>query len=87
MGKLKTAFKFGKRQKEEIIPPPPPVPLSRGYSVIERSALYEPFVHAVIAQDPSTGEYACMHCTSSNQYPELINRIYYISRNICFTES
>jgi len=56
MGKLKTAFKFGKRQKEEIIPPPPPVPLSRGYSVIERSVLYEPFAHAVIAQDPSTGE-------------------------------
>ncbi len=55
--KLTTALKSGKKTKDVVISPPSPLPLPRGYEVIERSALYEPFAHAVIVQDPSTGEF------------------------------
>jgi len=46
-----------RKRKVHAIPPPPPIPIPRGYSIIERQALYEPFAHAVIVQNPSTGEY------------------------------
>ncbi len=56
--KLKSVFSFkAKKRREESIPPPPPVPIPRGYNIIERNSLYEPFVHAVIVQNPSTGEF------------------------------
>src|SRR3990170_1609041 len=57
LGKLKTVFKSGKKREGNVLPPPHPLPLPRGYEVIERRALYEPFAHAVIVRDPSTGEY------------------------------
>jgi flagellar protein FlaI len=47
----------GRKGKEKVIPPAPPIPIPRGYQSIDRTALYEPFAHAVIAQNPSTGEY------------------------------
>jgi flagellar protein FlaI len=51
-------FKFwGKKVKKEAIPPAPPIPIPRGYKTVERTALYEPFAHAVIVQNPATGEY------------------------------
>jgi flagellar protein FlaI len=44
------------RRKERVIPPAPSIPIPRGYKTVERTALYEPFAHAVIVQNPSTGE-------------------------------
>ncbi len=43
--------------KAEAIPPAPPLSIPRGYNVVERTSLYEPFAHAVIVQNPATGEY------------------------------
>ena len=49
-------LKVGKN-KAEAIPPAPPLSIPRGYNVVERTSLYEPFAHAVIVQNPATGEY------------------------------
>jgi len=58
LGKLKRIrVKRGKKGKENVIPPAPPIPMPRGYKSVDRTALYEPFAHAVIAQNPSTGEH------------------------------
>ena len=46
-----------KKRKPMIIPPVPPLSIPRGYMIIERQSLYEPFAHAVIVQNPETGEY------------------------------
>jgi len=54
--RLKNLFGLGKKLRE-IPPPPPPLPIPKGYKIIERNSLYEPFAHAVITQNPSTGEY------------------------------
>ncbi len=48
---------FKKREEKYIPPPPPPPPIPKGYDVIERDSLYEPFAHAVIVQNPATGEF------------------------------
>ncbi len=59
-GKLGNPFKklkFGKKPKQMAIPPAPPLSIPRGFTIIEKQSLYEPFAHAVIAQNPSTGEY------------------------------
>ena len=45
------------KQKVEGIPPAPPLSIPRGYNVVERTSLYEPFAHAVIVQNPGTGEF------------------------------
>ena len=46
------------KHKQKILPSVAPrKALPRGYKVVERYPLYEPFVHVAIAQDPSTGEY------------------------------
>lgn len=47
----------GKRRVVLVPPPAPPKPVPRGFKIIERYPLYEPFVHAAIVQNPSTGEY------------------------------
>jgi len=52
-----TKLRFRRKRKEEVIPPPPPIPVPRGYRTVERTALYEPFAHAVIVQNPTTGEF------------------------------
>ncbi len=59
LAKLKTVkvrFKFGKKEKA-VVPPPPPKPLPRGFKVVEKYPLYEPFAHVAIAQSPKTGEH------------------------------
>jgi len=56
--KLKSAFSSkGKKGRGKPMPPPPPLPIPKGYNVIERNALHEPFAHAVIVQNPATGEF------------------------------
>jgi len=47
-----------RKSKLKAIPPaPPPQAMPRGYKIVERYPLYEPFVHVAIAQNPSTGEF------------------------------
>ncbi len=52
--KLRISFR---KKKTVVIPPPPPKPLPKGFKVMERYPLYEPFAHAAIVQNPKTGEY------------------------------
>ncbi len=54
--KIRIQFNLGKA-KQVAIPPPPPKPIPRGLKAIEKYPLYEPFAHAVIVQNPKTGEY------------------------------
>jgi flagellar protein FlaI len=59
LAKLKTVqikLNFGKKE-QAAISPPPPRPLPRGFKVIEKYPLYEPFAHVAIAQNPKTGEH------------------------------
>jgi len=57
--KLKrVSIRFNFKKREQVaIPPPLPKPVPRGYKVIEKYPLYEPFAHVAIAQNPKTGEY------------------------------
>jgi flagellar protein FlaI len=54
---LKVSINFGKRKVKILPPAAPPRALPRGYKIVERYPLYEPFVHVAIAQNPSTGEF------------------------------
>jgi flagellar protein FlaI len=54
--KVRIKLNIGKRQKVAI-PPPPPKPMPKGFKVIEKYPLYEPFAHVAIVQNPKTGEY------------------------------
>jgi len=54
--KVRIKFKFGTHE-QAAIPPPPPKPVPRGYKIIEKYPLYEPFAHVAVAQNPKTGEY------------------------------
>lgn len=54
--KVRVRIVIGKRAQASI-PPPPPKPMPRGFKVIEKYPLYEPFAHVAIAQNPKTGEY------------------------------
>jgi flagellar protein FlaI len=61
-GKLKSSIgKLGNlkgKQRVVLVPSSaPPKPVPRGFKIVERYPLYEPFVHVAIAQSPSTGEY------------------------------
>ncbi len=59
--KLKIKINVGKHKKQRskaaTPPPPPPKLIPRGYKIVERYPLYEPFVHVAIGQNPKTGEY------------------------------
>ena len=46
-----------KKRKPVFIPPVPPLAIPRGFTIVDRQSLYEPFAHAVIVQNPATGEY------------------------------
>jgi flagellar protein FlaI len=55
---MKISVNLGKRKRVVLVPPPaPPKPVPRGFKIVERYPLYEPFVHAAIVQNPSTGEF------------------------------
>ncbi len=57
--KQKSSRGFFRRKKLKTIPPPPPPPsiLSKGYTIVERYPLYEPFAYTAIAQNSVTGEH------------------------------
>jgi len=54
--RIRIKASFGKRE-QVAIPPPPPKPVPRGFKVVERYPLYEPFAHVAMVQNPKTGEY------------------------------
>jgi flagellar protein FlaI len=54
--KIKIRINLGK-PKQVAIPPPPPKPIPKGFKVVDRYPLYEPFAHVAIVQNPKTGEY------------------------------
>ncbi|MGQ9539095.1 MAG: type II/IV secretion system ATPase subunit [Candidatus Bathycorpusculaceae bacterium] len=54
--KLRIKLNVGK-PKQLAIPPPPPKPVPKGFKVVDRYPLYEPFAHVAIVQNPKTGEY------------------------------
>ena len=59
LAKLKTVqikLNFKKRQ-QAAVPAPTPRPVPRGFKVVDKYPLYEPFAHVAIAQNPKTGEY------------------------------
>ena len=56
--KTKISIRFKKKEKQMPIPPAPPSrPMPKGFKVIEKYPLYEPFAHVAIVQNPKTGEY------------------------------
>ena len=54
---LKISINLGKPKQKVLPPAAPPRVVPRGHRIVERYPLYEPFVHAAIVQNPSTGEY------------------------------
>ena len=55
---LKSAGRIFKKSKLKPLPPSPSSkPLPKGYKIVERYPLYEPFAHAAIARNPISGEY------------------------------
>jgi flagellar protein FlaI len=54
----KVRIKIGlKKHEQAAIPPAPPKPVPRGFKVIDKYPLYEPFAHVAIVQNPKIGEY------------------------------
>ena len=49
--------KFSKLPKQMVVPTAPPKPVPRGFKIIERYPLYEPFAHVAIVRNPKTGEH------------------------------
>jgi len=54
---IQISLNLGKRKEKIAVPPPPPKPVPRGFKIVERYPLYEPFAHVAIVQNPKTGEY------------------------------
>ncbi len=54
--KVRIKIKLGKHE-QVAVPPPQPKSVPRGFKVLEKYPLYEPFAHVAIAQNPKTGEY------------------------------
>ena len=54
--KIRIKINIGKHE-QVAIPSAPPKPIPRGFKVVERSPLYEPFAHVAIVQNPKTGEH------------------------------
>jgi flagellar protein FlaI len=54
----KVRVKLSMKKREQVaIPPPPPKPVPRGFKVMDKYPLYEPFAHVAIVQNPKVGEY------------------------------
>ncbi|NWG10488.1 type II/IV secretion system ATPase subunit [Candidatus Bathyarchaeota archaeon] len=54
----KVRIRINRGKKEQVaIPPPPPKPVPRGFKVVDKYPLYEPFAHVAIVQNPKIGEY------------------------------
>jgi hypothetical protein len=53
----KINIRFRKREKKLPIPPPTPKPTPKGFKVVDKCPLYEPFSHVATVQNPETGEH------------------------------
>ena len=54
----KVKIKISFRKHEQVaVPPRPPKPVPRGFKVVDKYPLYEPFAHVAIVQNPKIGEY------------------------------
>jgi flagellar protein FlaI len=54
----KVKIRIGFKKHEQVaIPSPPAKPVPRGFKVVDKYPLYEPFAHVAIVQNPKTGEY------------------------------
>lgn len=54
----KVRIRINREKKDQVaIPPAPPKPVPRGFKVIDKYPLYEPFAHVAIVQNPKIGEY------------------------------
>lgn len=72
---LKISLNLKRRPRITLVPPPaPPKPVPRGFKIVERYPLYEPFVHVAIVQNPSTGEFK--YILDELQLDELERNIY-----------
>jgi flagellar protein FlaI len=54
--KVRIKIRLGKHE-QVTVPPPQPKSVPRGFKILEKYPLYEPFAHVAIAQNPKTGEY------------------------------
>ena len=73
--RMRISINLGKQKRVVLVPPPaPPKPVPRGFKIVERYPLYEPFVHAAIVQNPSTGEFK--YILDELQLDELERNIY-----------
>jgi len=54
--KVRVRINLGKREKVAI-PPPQPKSVPKGFKILEKYPLCEPFAHVAIAQSPKTGEH------------------------------
>jgi flagellar protein FlaI len=54
--KVRIKIRLGKHE-QVTVPLPQPKSVPRGFKVLEKYPLYEPFAHVAIAQNPKTGEY------------------------------
>ncbi len=54
--RVRVRFRF-KKGEQVAVPPSPPKPVPRGFKIIDKYPLYEPFAHVAIAQNPKTGEH------------------------------
>jgi flagellar protein FlaI len=46
-----------RKRKEETVQTPQPKTVPRGFKIVEKYPLYEPFAHVAVAQNPKTGEH------------------------------
>jgi flagellar protein FlaI len=55
--KPKISIRFRKRESQFPVPAPATKPIPKGYKVVDKYPLYEPFSHVAIVQNPRTGEH------------------------------
>lgn len=70
---MRITLNIGKR-KRVAIPPAPPKPIPRGFKIVERYPLYEPFAHVAMVQNPKTGEFK--YILDELQLDELERNVY-----------
>jgi len=55
--RIRINIRSKKRENQSPTPPPTPKSIPKGYKIVDKYPLYEPFSHVAIVQNPKTGEY------------------------------
>ena len=72
---VRISVNLGKRKRVALVPSTTQLkPIPRGFKIVERYPLYEPFVHVAIVQNPVTGE--CQYVLDELQLDDLESKIY-----------